>query len=56
MIVSIMQPAYLPWLGYFDRLWRSDLHVVLDSVPLVFRPRRHSPPAIASARHPVRRG
>ncbi|MBL0938545.1 MAG: WbqC family protein [Gemmatimonadaceae bacterium] len=34
MIVSIMQPAYLPWLGYFDRLQRSDLHIVLDSVPL----------------------
>lgn len=34
MIVSIMQPAYLPWLGYFDRLRRSDLHIVLDSVPL----------------------
>lgn len=34
MIVSIMQPAYLPWLGYFDRLLRSDLHIVLDNVPL----------------------
>ena len=34
MIVSIMQPAYLPWLGYFDRISRSDLHIVLDSVPL----------------------
>ncbi len=34
MIVSIMQPAYLPWLGWFDRVARSDLHVVLDSVPL----------------------
>jgi len=34
MIVSIMQPAYLPWLGYFDRLARSDLHIVLDSVAL----------------------
>lgn len=37
MIVSIMQPAYLPWLGYFDRIWRSDLHIVLDSVPLGFQ-------------------
>lgn len=34
MIVSIMQPAYLPWLGYFDRIAKSDLHIVLDSVPL----------------------
>lgn len=32
MIVSIMQPAYLPWLGYFDRIARSDIHIVLDSV------------------------
>ena len=34
MIVSIMQPAYLPWLGYFDRVQRSDLHIVLDTVQL----------------------
>jgi len=32
MIVTIMQPAYLPWLGYFDRIARSDLYVVLDHV------------------------
>ena len=34
MIVSIMQPAYLPWLGYFDRMARSDLVVTLDHVRL----------------------
>jgi hypothetical protein len=34
MIVSIMQPAYLPWLGYFDRIAKSDLHIVLDTVQL----------------------
>lgn len=34
MIVSISQPAYLPWAGYFDRIASSDLHVVLDHVPL----------------------
>ncbi|MBL91636.1 MAG: hypothetical protein CMH56_07455 [Myxococcales bacterium] len=34
MIVSISQPAYLPWLGYFDRLRRSDVAVVLDHVQL----------------------
>lgn len=34
MIVSIMQPAYLPWLGYFDRIAKSDLHIVLDDVNL----------------------
>jgi hypothetical protein len=32
MIVSINQPAYLPWLGYYHRIAISDLHVVLDHV------------------------
>jgi len=32
MIVSINQPAYLPWLGYFERIANSDLHIVLDHV------------------------
>ncbi|WCL51232.1 WbqC family protein [Leptospira sp. GIMC2001] len=32
MIVSINQPAYLPWLGYFHRIAISDIHIVLDHV------------------------
>ncbi len=32
MIISISQPAYLPWAGYFDRILKSDLHIVLDHV------------------------
>jgi hypothetical protein len=32
MIVSISQPAYMPWLGYFNRIAISDLHIVLDNV------------------------
>ncbi|MCL4818316.1 MAG: WbqC family protein [Vicinamibacteria bacterium] len=32
MILSINQPAWLPWPGYFHRVARSDLHVVLDHV------------------------
>lgn len=32
MIVSINQPAYLPWLGYFHRIAQSGLHIVLDHV------------------------
>jgi hypothetical protein len=32
MIVSINQPAYLPWLGYFHRIAVSDIHIVLDHV------------------------
>jgi len=34
MIVSIMQPAYLPWLGYFDRISKSNCHIVLDHVSM----------------------
>ena len=32
MIVSINQPAYVPWLGYFHRIAASNLHIVLDHV------------------------
>jgi hypothetical protein len=32
MILSINQPAYLPWLGYLHRIALSDVHVVLDNV------------------------
>lgn len=31
-IVSIHQPAYLPWLGYFHKIMLSDTFVFLDSV------------------------
>lgn len=34
MIATIMQPAYLPWLGYFDRINRSDVFIVLDHVQM----------------------
>jgi hypothetical protein len=34
VIVSIMQPAYLPWLGYFHRVSIADLHIVLDHVEI----------------------
>ena len=32
MTIAAHQPAYLPWLGYFDKLLRSDQFVFLDSV------------------------
>lgn len=32
MIVTIHQPEYLPWLGFFDRIDKSNIFVILDNV------------------------
>lgn len=32
MIVTGHQPNYLPWLGYFEKIIRSDIFVVMDNV------------------------
>lgn len=32
MIVTAHQPAYLPWLGYLEKIMRSDVYVFLDAV------------------------
>jgi len=32
--VAIMQPTYLPWLGYFDMLDQADVFVLLDTVAI----------------------
>lgn len=34
MKVAIHQPNFLPWLGYFDKMARADIFVVLDNVAL----------------------
>lgn len=33
MIVTIHQPEHLPWLGFFNKLSKAELFVILDSVP-----------------------
>ncbi|MGS0534966.1 WbqC family protein [Pseudoalteromonas sp. SaAl2] len=34
MILSVMQPTYLPWLGYFALIQSADKFVFLDDVKL----------------------
>jgi hypothetical protein len=31
-IAGIHQPNYIPWAGYFHKIWRSDVFIILDNV------------------------
>ncbi len=37
MVISIRQPCYLPWLGFFYHISQCDIHVLLDNVQYVKR-------------------
>ena len=41
MIVTIHQPDFLPWLGFFDRWEKSDLYIILDDVQFLRRGWHH---------------
>ena len=41
MIVTIHQPDFLPWLGFFDRWKRSDIYIILDDVQFLRRGWHH---------------
>jgi hypothetical protein len=32
MIIGILQPGYLPWLGFFEQMYRSDVFVMYDDI------------------------
>ena len=34
-VVAIHQPNYMPWLGYFDKIAKSDIFVMIDHVQFV---------------------
>ena len=34
MIISIHQPNYIPWIGYFHKIEHSDIFVIFDDVQL----------------------
>ena len=41
MIVTVHQPDFLPWLGFFDRWQESNIYIVLDDVQFLRRGWHH---------------
>ena len=41
MVVTIHQPDFLPWLGFFDRWQESNIYIVLDDVQFLRRGWHH---------------
>ena len=37
MITAIMQPTFIPWIGYFDMIDKVDHFIFLDSIQLTKR-------------------
>lgn len=31
-VVTIHQPEFVPWLGFFNKIWQSDTYIILDNV------------------------
>lgn len=32
MMITIYQPEHLPWLGYFNKMAKAEVYVILDDV------------------------
>ena len=37
MIVSMMQPTFLPWIGYFELMKKADIFIILDDFQFVYQ-------------------
>ena len=35
IVVAIHQPNFMPWLGYFYKIWQSDIFIFLDDVQFI---------------------
>ncbi len=31
-VVTIHQPEFIPWLGFFNKIWQSDVYIIMDDV------------------------